>query len=217
MQGKQVTQSYPDYRGETVFGDYRWVNGHKWLIIGEFARDDIFSPFYQLMMVLTVALLLVLIIGLVCTLLLSKQIEIPIKEVLKGARQMGKEKYEYRIEPSSYAHFSIELQELCGTFNQMAELVQYHMHSVQNSEERYRALIESSPNAIIVHQADKIVYANPASVRLLRFSSPEDLIGRHILEYVHPDYHEIVRDRIQQLEINKPVGLLEEKYVFSDG
>jgi hypothetical protein len=34
MQGKKVTQSYQDYRGSTVFGDYRWVNGGQWLIIG---------------------------------------------------------------------------------------------------------------------------------------------------------------------------------------
>lgn len=217
MQGIQVTQSYPDYRGKTVFGDYRWVNDHKWLIIGEIGKNDVFSPFFQMMKMMSGALIIILMIGLGFTFILSKQIELPINEVLKGSQEMGRAKYEYRIEPASYAHYSIELQELCETFNRMAKMIQYHMHSVQKSEERYRALIESSPNAIIVHQADKIVYANPASVRLLRFSSPEDLIGRHIIEHVHPDYHEIVRDRIQQLKTNKPVGILEEKYVLSDG
>ncbi|RUL48800.1 diguanylate cyclase domain-containing protein [Lysinibacillus antri] len=217
MQNKKVSQSYQDYSGSTVFGDYRWVNDYKWLIIGEISEDDIFNPFYRLRMLLTVILLIVLMVGLGATFLLSKQIVEPINAVLKGAHRMGKAKYDYRIKPSSYAKYPIELQELGETFNEMAEMIQLQMHSVQKSEKRYRELVESSPNAIIVHQEGKIVYANPASVRLLKFSSPEDLIGHHIIEHIHPDYHEVVKDRIQKLESNEAVNLLEEKYIRSEG
>lgn len=217
LKGKNVTESYLDYRGATVLGDYRWVNDKKWLVIGEIAEEDVFSPFYRMRIVLLATLLIILIVGLGFILQISKQIENPINKVLKGSRHMGTGKYEYRIEPSSFTHYSIEFQELCETFNRMAEMIQFHMHSVQASEERYRVLVETSPNAIIVHQDGKIVYANPASVRLLKFSSKEDLIGRHIINHIHPDYYEIVGDRIQQLEKNKPVDLLEEKYILSDG
>ena len=88
---------------------------------------------------------------------------------------------------------------------------------IKQSEERYRALVESSPNAIIVHQEGKIVYANPRFTFFLKAASEDDIIGQHILQFVHPDYHEIVKERIQHLERNKSVESLEEKYVLLDG
>ena len=47
MQDKNVTGSYQNYRGSTVFGDYRWVNNDKWLIIGEIEKGDVFAPFFK--------------------------------------------------------------------------------------------------------------------------------------------------------------------------
>ena len=88
---------------------------------------------------------------------------------------------------------------------------------IKQSEERYRALVESSPNAIVVHQEGKIVYANPRFTHFLKAASEDDIIGQHILQFVHPDYQEIVKERIQHLERNQSVGSLEEKYVLLDG
>jgi diguanylate cyclase (GGDEF)-like protein/PAS domain S-box-containing protein len=88
---------------------------------------------------------------------------------------------------------------------------------LEKSEERYRALVESSPNGIVVHQEGKIVYANPRFIHFIKASSEEELIGRHILRFVHPDFHQIVKERIDHLEKNEDVGLQEEKYVLLDG
>jgi diguanylate cyclase (GGDEF)-like protein/PAS domain S-box-containing protein len=85
------------------------------------------------------------------------------------------------------------------------------------SEERYRALVESSPNAIVVHQEGKIVYINPRFMSLLKASNPDCLLGQHIIHFVHPEYHEVVKERINTLEKNISVGALEEKYVCFDG
>ena len=48
---------------------------------------------------------------------------------------------------------------------------------IKQSEERYRALVESSPNAIVVHQEGKIVYANPRFTHFLKVTSEDDIIG----------------------------------------
>jgi PAS domain S-box-containing protein len=216
-QGKSVIQSYQDYRGSIVFGDYRWVNDHKWLIIGEITKNDVFLPIQRIMMTFSAAMIIFLLVGLSITFLLSKRVDQVIHQVLEGAHQMGKAKYSYRIDPSSYAHYAQEVQELCRTFNDMAAMIQYQMHSVQKSEERYRALVETSPNAIVVLREGEIVYANPRFTRLLKAASEDNLIGKNIIQYVHSDYHGIVKERIKQLERNIPVGLSEEKYVLLDG
>ena len=52
------------------------------------------------------------------------------------------------------------------------------------SEERYRRLVELSPEALIVHSDEKIVYINTTGTQLLGADNPEDLIGRSLWDFV---------------------------------
>ncbi len=89
---------------------------------------------------------------------------------------------------------------------------------LRESEERYRRLVELSPEAIAVHAEGHFVYVNPAAARLLRARAPEDLIGKPVLDVVHPDYHDVVRSRIQKVfEEGAQSDLLEEQLVRLDG
>jgi PAS domain S-box-containing protein len=86
-----------------------------------------------------------------------------------------------------------------------------------HSEERYRRLVELSPDIVLLHSRGKYIYVNPAAVKIFGASSPEDLIGKAVLEIIHPDDWGIAKDRIKQLEEGKAVPLLEEKYLRLDG
>ena len=65
--------------------------------------------------------------------------------------------------------------------------------ALEESETRYRQLVESSPDLISIHQDGRFIFVNPAGARLLGVSSPEELIGRRVLEFVHPDHHARLR------------------------
>lgn len=65
--------------------------------------------------------------------------------------------------------------------------------------DRYRLLVELSPDAICVHQDGILTYVNPATVRLLRADSDEQLVGHPISEFVvKPSLREL-RDRVAGL------------------
>lgn len=86
------------------------------------------------------------------------------------------------------------------------------------SEDRYRLLVDFSPDAIMIHQQGKFVYVNPATLALLGAATPDDLLGKPILEFVHPDYWEIVRTRVQKaLEKGEKPPLIEERFIRLDG
>ncbi|MEG5139119.1 MULTISPECIES: EAL domain-containing protein [unclassified Microcoleus] len=90
--------------------------------------------------------------------------------------------------------------------------------SLQESEERYRRLVELSPEAIAVYIQGKIAYINAAGAKLLGGISPAELIGFPILNFVHPNYVEKARERIRQVEEeNQPIELAEEKLMRIDG
>ncbi|MCC7449951.1 MAG: PAS domain S-box protein [Anaerolineae bacterium] len=90
--------------------------------------------------------------------------------------------------------------------------------ALQQSEERYRRLVETSPVGIFIHQEGVIVFANPAALILYGASSAEELVGQPALSVVHPDYHAAVTARIQQMAgAEAQVPLLEQKHVRLDG
>jgi len=65
---------------------------------------------------------------------------------------------------------------------------------------RYRNLIEMSPAAINVFDEDgESIWCNDAVLDLLELDGPEDLIGRSIFEFVHPDDHETARREIERV------------------
>jgi diguanylate cyclase (GGDEF)-like protein/PAS domain S-box-containing protein len=89
---------------------------------------------------------------------------------------------------------------------------------IHESEERYRNLVELSPDGIAIHADGVIVFMNPAGVRILGAASTDQLIGVSSLSIVHPDYHESFTTWIHNLEgRSERVPGIEQKYVRHDG
>ncbi|MHB8164551.1 MAG: PAS domain S-box protein [Methanoregula sp.] len=71
-------------------------------------------------------------------------------------------------------------------------------HELRESEERFRKLVEISPDAVFLHRDGKIIYANPAAQTLLGASNPGEVTGKVILDFVDPAFHGIIRENIQK-------------------
>jgi PAS domain S-box-containing protein len=90
--------------------------------------------------------------------------------------------------------------------------------ALAESEERYRRLIEASPDAVVVYSDYRIVFANEAAARLVGASGANELLGQAILNTVHPDYREIVQARANAgLEQGISAPPEEVKFVRLDG
>ncbi|MGA2678423.1 MAG: PAS domain S-box protein [Sedimentisphaerales bacterium] len=70
---------------------------------------------------------------------------------------------------------------------------------LRQSEERYRQLVELSPEGIGVERDDKIVFINTAAARLLGAKSSAELIGKSILDFIHPDYRKRTHRQLEFL------------------
>lgn len=65
--------------------------------------------------------------------------------------------------------------------------------ALRNSEARYRRLVDASPDAILVEQAGRIVFANHAAAKLFRARAVPWLIGSSLQELVHPKDRALLR------------------------
>ena len=89
---------------------------------------------------------------------------------------------------------------------------------VGDAEARWRLLVENTPEAILVHQDDRILFANDAAADLFRAASPEALIGRSVWELVHTECLDRARARTARvLATGDAVGLAELRYRRLDG
>jgi PAS domain S-box-containing protein len=63
----------------------------------------------------------------------------------------------------------------------------------------FHRLVDGARDGVAVHDGERLLYVNPALVALLGARSAEDLVGKPMLELVHPDDREAVRARIAGL------------------
>ncbi|MCK5575878.1 MAG: PAS domain S-box protein, partial [Sphingomonadales bacterium] len=87
------------------------------------------------------------------------------------------------------------------------------------TQQRYRDLVDLSPDAIILHRSGKIIYANAAAAELIGVQSPESIIGKSTMDFVHPDYQDQTRARLESLSDpnTKKLPLINIKAVTSGG
>lgn len=89
---------------------------------------------------------------------------------------------------------------------------------LSESEEKYRSLVEYSPDGIIIHSNRTITYVNPAAAKLLGADSPEELLGRTVMEFIPPENYDLLSEKIHYIsEIRSALPFVEEKFISADG
>ncbi|WP_198525038.1 sensor domain-containing protein [Kamptonema formosum] len=72
---------------------------------------------------------------------------------------------------------------ILGAFCEIAERV-LALQSLAESEERYRLLVELSPDATLLCQQGQLVYINPAGARLLGATGSSELTGKPVSDFL---------------------------------
>lgn len=119
-------------------------------------------------------------------------------------------------EPFGYLIKPFEERDLHTTI-EVALYKHFAEQTLRESEERYRLLVELSPEAVVVQSDGKIVYANPAAVTLFCVESVDALVGLAVTDFVHPDHRENFLAHEWHLRGNQQSDLREEKFVRLDG
>jgi PAS domain S-box-containing protein len=91
--------------------------------------------------------------------------------------------------------------------------------SLDEVESRYRRMLQTSPSPVVLFDGEGTIdYANEAAAEMVGVTSPDELVGQPVHEFVHPESSDLVRERLQTvLEEREPVPTVEQRYVGSDG
>lgn len=90
--------------------------------------------------------------------------------------------------------------------------------ALRESEDRYRTLIQWSPESVVVHRGGKILYVNPAAIRMFGAQTAYELVDTPILDRIHPDFQATVLARIKGVGLEGKIAPLDEqRYLKMDG
>lgn len=90
--------------------------------------------------------------------------------------------------------------------------------ALRSSEAKFRRLIEESPDGVAVIRDGRIVYVNPVIASTLGYTSADDLVGRPIHDFIHPDDAGMVARRGRRIrEGAGPARIQEMRFLRRDG
>ncbi|MNI07818.1 Sensor histidine kinase ComP [compost metagenome] len=89
-------------------------------------------------------------------------------------------------------------------------------NELRESEERYRRLIELSPQPMVSHYEGKVVYVNPAGLDLLGATRSDELVGKSIYDFMQSSFSDMVWTTVQGIN-KKCIGSSEIKILRLDG
>jgi PAS domain S-box-containing protein len=136
-------------------------------------------------------------------------------EIIQAEKRLreANDKLEARV-----AHRTAELQVVNQRLMEEIKERQYSQEIFKESEELYRRLVEQPFDGVYVHREGTIIYINPTGIKLLGAEREDQIIGKSILDFLHPDYREFVEKRMDVIfREGKFVPLAEEKFIRLDG
>lgn len=89
--------------------------------------------------------------------------------------------------------------------------------ALEDSDDHFRMLVEYASDGIAVHRDGVLLYVNPAALHMLGYSRADQLVGRRMLEIIHPDDHASVRERVKAQEQGVPAPPHIETFVGEGG
>ncbi|MBD2354770.1 response regulator [Tolypothrix sp. FACHB-123] len=90
--------------------------------------------------------------------------------------------------------------------------------ALEQSQRSYQQLVELCPEAIFIERDGYFVFANSAAVKLFGAKAPTELVGKSILDFVHPYSQEAMGESFRLLkEYKQEIPLHEAQFVQLDG
>jgi diguanylate cyclase (GGDEF)-like protein/PAS domain S-box-containing protein len=85
--------------------------------------------------------------------------------------------------------------------------------ATRDAEERYRSLIELAPDGVVVSADGIIEYVNPAAVKLVKAASAKEILGKKMIDFVHPENRARFAERITYLSAGPGKTQFEERRI----
>jgi PAS domain S-box-containing protein len=224
--GRTGTVEGYDYRGQPVLAALRKISGTSWVMVSKVDAEEVYAPVKRLF--IAVALLAFLLAGVAAGAvgIVWYQRRNQYLESLMSAESQLKEANTKLLD--SNQELAATVEELTASeqqlkaaeeelHQQLDDLTRNQVELLQ-SKQQFQLLADSAPDAIFIQIDGKYAYVNKACLSLYGAKRPEQLIDSPIIERIHPDFQEMVTERIRTINREKSdLPAVEYKHLKLDG
>lgn len=90
--------------------------------------------------------------------------------------------------------------------------------ALKDSEARYRTLVELTPQPVLVHREERVVYVNDAAIALFGAPNAARLLGKPTHEFIHPDSRMAQTERLKLIQTKgAALSMTEARFLRVDG
>jgi len=113
----------------------------------------------------------------------TRRIAQPLARLVEASRAQARGEFDHQVEVKGYD----ELADLGRVFNDTSAQLLNLYKTLQRREARFRSLTENATDLItVITPQGAVLHASPSAARILG-REPQELEGRPISEFVHPD------------------------------
>ncbi len=89
--------------------------------------------------------------------------------------------------------------------------------ALREREAWYSRLVDLLPDSVVIHRQGKLRYLNKSALEILGVASDDVIFGQPSMKFVHPDYHQVIREHLQPLfATGKSSPFIEVKLLLPD-
>lgn len=203
----------------TMSPEKGWFDGNRWYVFIRQSPDEVYAPIYSLLIRISIFGIILISIISFTGVYAARKIVGPINQLYKGVEHIGEGNLDYRLNIKT----GDEIEKLSDEFNAMAGKLQESYSILENrkreleaSEERYKDLIENSPEMIHSVNADRsFVGVNKTELDILGYTLAE-MKQKRIEDIVPEEFREKVINHILKA-IKKGEGSVEAQFITKEG
>ena len=125
--------AYIGFRGERVYGQYKWSQEKNWLVVGEITQKEVFQKLNELSMTIIFISLIALLLSVAAAVMIASKIERPIRYLLRATKIIQNGNYDYQINADKIRKAPMELRQLVNTFNLMSDRLNANISLLEHS------------------------------------------------------------------------------------
>ncbi len=128
----------------------------------------------------------------------------------------GQERYFYNTSSPIYD----ETGQIQGAVQAIVDLTERELlaRELKDSEEKFRRLVETSLDGIVLHHNLKLLYVNRAALEMFGYQQPQEMLGGDLAQFVALPYHQGTSRKLSQILKGAPrPRVFEMKGINKDG
>ncbi|MBI5192925.1 MAG: PAS domain S-box protein [Nitrospirae bacterium] len=199
----------------TLYPEKGWFDGNRWFVFVRQSPGEMYAPIISLLIRVSIFGSVLIIFLSLTGVYAARNIVKPIDELYKGVEEFGQGNLDYRMNIRT----NDEIEKLADGFNNMADDLkktytdlEVRNKELETSEERYKDLVEYSPEMIHSVNAERyFINVNKTELDILGYSI-EEMRNKRLEDIVPDAFKERVRKHIEKV-IKEGMSRIEAQFI----